>query len=78
MSSTNALIIQESGAPSGYSGTAWAAKGIVIKDDAVSGGIGFYNISDSTKVLLDAAEKLGGWCAELSLLEVCNWLKVRF
>lgn len=36
------------------------------------------NISDSTKVLLDAAEKLGGWCAELSLLEVCNWLKVRF
>ena len=36
------------------------------------------NISDSTKVLLDAAEKLGGWCADLSLLEVCNWLKVRF
>lgn len=36
------------------------------------------NISDSTKMLLDSAEKLGGWCAELSLLEVCNWLKVRF
>lgn len=36
------------------------------------------NISDATKVLLEAAEKLGGWCAELSLLEVCNWLKVRF
>lgn len=36
------------------------------------------NISDSTKELLEAAEKLGDWCAELSLLEVCNWLKVRF
>lgn len=36
------------------------------------------NTSDSTKILLEAAEKLGGWCAELSLLEICNWLKVRF
>ena len=36
------------------------------------------NISGATKVLLEAAEKLGGWCAKLSLLEVCNWLKVRF
>lgn len=36
------------------------------------------NVSASTKILLDAAEKLGGWCAELSLLEVCKWLKVRF
>ena len=35
-------------------------------------------ISDATKVLLEAAEKLGSWCAELSLFEVCNWLKVRF
>ena len=35
-------------------------------------------VSATNKVLLDAAEKLGGWCAELSLLEVCNWLKVRF
>ena len=36
------------------------------------------NISDSNKDLLETAEKLGGWCAELSLLEICNWLKVRF
>lgn len=34
-------------------------------------------LSASTKILLDAAEKLGGWCAELSLLEICEWLKVR-
>ena len=32
----------------------------------------------STKKLLDAAEKLGIWCSELSMLEICEWLKVRF
>lgn len=36
------------------------------------------NISESTKIMLDIAEKLGKWCAEISLLEVSNWLKVRF
>ena len=36
------------------------------------------NISESTKIMLDVAEKLGKWCAEISLLEVSNWLKVRF
>ena len=36
------------------------------------------NTSSATKELLNSAEKLGGWCAELSLLEVANWLKVRF
>ena len=25
-----------------------------------------------------AAEKLGGWCSELTLLEIAKWLKVRF
>ena len=30
-----------------------------------------------TNKLLDASEKLGGWCSELSLVEVCKWLKVR-
>ena len=27
--------------------------------------------------LLDAAEKLGGWCSKMSLMEVCKLLKVR-
>jgi len=35
-------------------------------------------IAPSTKKLLDVAEKLGLWCSELSLLEICDWLKVRF
>lgn len=30
------------------------------------------------KSMIAAAEKLGGWCAELTLLEVSKWLKVRF
>lgn len=36
------------------------------------------NLSRDTNKLLSAAEKLGAWCAELSLLEICNMLKVRF
>lgn len=35
-------------------------------------------LSSPTKKLLNASEKMGGWCAELSLLEICNLLKVRF
>ena len=35
-------------------------------------------VSASAKKLLDAAEKLGVWCSELSMLEICEWLKVRF
>jgi len=35
-------------------------------------------VSSSTKALLDAADKLGLWCSSLSLLEICDWLKVRF
>lgn len=35
-------------------------------------------LATPTKRLLDAAEKLGIWCEELSLLEICEWLKVRF
>lgn len=34
--------------------------------------------ASSTKYLLDSAEKLGVWCSELSLLEISEWLKVRF
>lgn len=35
-------------------------------------------LSIPTKRLLSVSEKMGGWCAELSLLEICNLLKVRF
>ncbi len=35
-------------------------------------------LSTPVKRLLDSAEKLGIWCGELSLLEICEWLKVRF
>ena len=31
-----------------------------------------------TQVMLDAAEKLGVWCSELTLIEICEWMKVRF
>lgn len=34
--------------------------------------------SIDTVNLLKAAEKLGVWCAESSMLEICEWLKVRF
>lgn len=30
------------------------------------------------KNMMAAAEKLGGWCSGLTLLEVTKWLKVRF
>lgn len=36
------------------------------------------NLSKETNKLLNAAEKLGLWCSELSLVEICNMLKVRF
>ena len=36
------------------------------------------HISTTTTKLLGAAEKLGGWCEDLSLLEICSMLKVRF
>jgi len=35
-------------------------------------------LSLSTQTLLDSAEKLGMWCSELTLVEICEWLKVRF
>lgn len=35
-------------------------------------------ISPITKVLLNAAEKLGGWCSRLTLHEISTLLKVRF
>lgn len=35
-------------------------------------------LSNETKILLDSAEKFGMWCAELTLREICEFLKVRF
>jgi len=35
-------------------------------------------ITQSVKYLLDAAEKLGVWCSELTLHEISTLLKVRF
>lgn len=35
-------------------------------------------IATATKNLLDAAEKLGSWCSELTLHEISTLLKVRF
>ena len=32
----------------------------------------------ATRVMLDSAEKLGVWCSELTLVEICEWMKVRF
>lgn len=37
-----------------------------------------YTPRGDCKIMLSAAEKLGSWCAELTLLEVAKWLKVRF
>ncbi|WP_312501049.1 three component ABC system middle component [Lacrimispora sp.] len=36
------------------------------------------NISESTKKSLNAAEKLGNWCSQITLHEICTILKVRF
>ena len=36
------------------------------------------DLSSDTRGILDAAEKLGLWCSELSLHEISKWLKVRF
>lgn len=35
-------------------------------------------IAASTKVLLDSSEKFGRLCGDLTLYEICEWLKVRF
>ena len=35
-------------------------------------------LSAETNRILAASEKLGVWCSEMTLLEICNWLKVRF
>ena len=34
--------------------------------------------SQETNIILSVAEKLGEWCSEMTLVEVCSWLKVRF
>ena len=35
-------------------------------------------LSADTNKILAASEKLGVWCSKMTLLEICNWLKVRF
>jgi hypothetical protein len=35
-------------------------------------------LDSATEHLLRSAEKLGGWCADLTLLEISKLLKVRF
>ena len=37
-----------------------------------------YTAKGDGKNMINAAEKLGVWCSELTLLEVTKWLKVRF
>lgn len=37
-----------------------------------------YTPKNNCKDMIAAAEKLGAWCSEITLLEVSNWLKVRF
>ena len=37
-----------------------------------------YTPKGDAKDMLNAAEKLGIWCSELTMLEISKWLKVRF
>ena len=37
-----------------------------------------YTPKGDAKDMLNAAEKLGTWCADLTMLEISKWLKVRF
>lgn len=37
-----------------------------------------YTPKGDSKDMLNAAEKLGAWCSELTMLEISKWLKVRF
>jgi len=37
-----------------------------------------YTPKGDCKYMMTAAEKLGAWCSELTLLEIAKWLKVRF
>jgi hypothetical protein len=37
-----------------------------------------YTPKGDSKTMLDAAEKLGLWCSDLTMLEISKWLKVRF
>jgi hypothetical protein len=40
--------------------------------------MGKFTPKGDAKDMLKAAEKLGTWCADLTLLEISKWLKVRF
>jgi hypothetical protein len=37
-----------------------------------------YTPKGDSKMMMDAAEKLGLWCSKLTVLEISKWLKVRF
>lgn len=37
-----------------------------------------YTPKGDSKDMINAAEKLGSWCSELTMLEISKWLKVRF
>ena len=37
-----------------------------------------YTAKGDSKNMINAAEKLGLWCSELTMLEIAKWLKVRF
>ena len=37
-----------------------------------------YTPKSDAKDMLNAAEKLGNWCSDLTMLEISKWLKVRF
>lgn len=37
-----------------------------------------YTAMGDSKNMMNAAEKLGIWCSELTMLEIAKWLKVRF
>jgi hypothetical protein len=37
-----------------------------------------YTPKGDAKDMLNAAEKLGTWCTDLTMLEISKWLKVRF
>ena len=37
-----------------------------------------YIAKGNCKDMMNAAEKLGAWCSDLTLLEIAKWLKVRF
>lgn len=44
----------------------------------VAAAVSKYIPKGDSKDMLNAADKLGVWCSELTMLEIAKWLKVRF